>query len=514
VTLNTELDLNRALDADQDQDLNLAHWRRLRQGLTVDARLFVDGRRDRALTEDVFESREPCGQVLVATFPACGPADVDRAVASARRSFDGGAWSRQQPASRAAVLCQFAALVRRHADELALLDTVEMGMPIADSKAAVLEAADSLRQVAELATQLHTTIVPSAASAVVTNQRAPHGVVAAITAWNFPLSLAMSKIGPALAVGNSLVLKPSELAGLSSLRLADLAVEAGVPAGVLNVLPGRGHEAGESLALHDDVDMLSFTGSTAVGMRLMQCAGRSNLKSLALECGGKSPQIVLDDTGNLAALAEQLVQGFTWNAGQLCVAGTRILVAAALERPLIDAMAEHLSRLQVGDSLDPATRIGPLVSGDHHRRVTSMVDSAIRQGATELGRCMTSLHAPFLGPVLLGCNDIAADINQQEVFGPVATVMSFDSLEQAVALANGTRYGLYATVWSADAALVNQIGPRLRAGAVVLNSTTAAMPSEAALASSEPFGVSGFGAEGGWAGLLAYTRARSVTWNR
>ncbi|OYT94440.1 MAG: aldehyde dehydrogenase PuuC, partial [Pseudomonas sp. PGPPP3] len=324
-----------------DTSHTLAHWQQAAAALRADTRPVIGGCRVEPLATETFQSVHPHDGRVVATYPACGLSEIDSAVAAARKAFEAGAWAGLAPAERTRVLHRLSDLLRTHGDELALMDALEMGMPITQALGDIDEAVDGLRAQAQLASQLTDLVLPSAPHTLALNLRIPHGVVGAVTPWNFPLYVALSKVVPALVMGNSLVLKPSELASLSCLRLAELAVEAGLPPGVFNVVPGRGLPAGQALARHMDVDCLTFTGSTATGLQLLQDAGRSNLKVTLLECGGKSPQLVFDDLGDMDALADALVQGFAWNSGQVCVSGTRILVAQHLFDRLAAALAER-----------------------------------------------------------------------------------------------------------------------------------------------------------------------------
>ena len=483
--------------------------------LRIDTRPVIGGQRVEPLTTETFQSVHPHDGRVVATYPACGMAEIDLAVAAARKAFEAGCWSGLAPAERTRVMHRLGDLLRQHGDELALMDSLEMGMPIAQALGDIDESIDGLRALAELASQLTDLVLPSAPHALALNLRVPHGVVGAITPWNFPLYVALSKVAPALAMGNSLVLKPSELASLSCLRLAELALEAGLPPGVFNVVPGRGLPAGQALARHMDVDCLTFTGSTATGLQLLQDAGRSNLKVTLLECGGKSPQLVFDDLDDMDTLADTLVQGFAWNSGQVCVAGTRILVAQHLFDRLAEALAERVGTCLTGDPLDPTTTHGPLASRGQFERVTHLLAQAHKQGARVLarGQVASAAQGCHLGATLLA--DVASDhiVMQDEVFGPVAGLMPFADVDQALALANATRYGLFATVWTRDLPLAHRFARRLRAGSVVVNAVASPRTAHVRGSGAEPVGLSGYGIEGGAAGLRAYTRQRSVQFN-
>ena len=490
-------------------------WHARARLLEPDTRPFIAGARVELEGADTFAEHHPHDGRLVAYLPECPQEAVDRAVDQARRAFEVGVWSARAPSERAAVLHDFAERVAAHAEELALLDSLEMGLPVSLGVADLQEAAALAHTTASLSETVDSRLLPSAPTTQALACRMPHGVVAAITPWNFPVYVALSKVVPALAMGNSVVLKPSEVASLGCLRLADLAWESGVPLGVFQVLTGRGATTGRALALHPDVDCLSFTGSTATGQRLMGYAGESNLKALLLECGGKSPQIVFDDlcgSDDLDALADQLVHQFTWNTGQLCVAGTRIIVARALHEPLWQRMAQRVRALATGDPLDPGTAIGPLASRAQHERVQAWVELARGEGLTMVRgqACEGGCH---LAPTLIRQVPNDHPLMQEEIFGPVAGMVPFADEAQALLLANESRYGLQATVWTRDVARGQRLARRLRAGTVVVNAVAQPSPGLVGGGGAEPVKMSGFGPEGGRAGLLAYTRLRSVQFN-
>lgn len=490
-------------------------WSRQAQALKIDTRAFVNGARVEALSSGRFDSVNPHDGTIVASLPSCSEVEVDLAVKAARQSFEDGAWSRISAYERGRVLLRLADEIANTIEELSLLDSLEMGMPISNGLALGPAGVAEVRNVAEWVNKIAEELLSSGPHTLSLNLRNPHGVVAAISPWNFPFLIAMGQTVSALAMGNSVVLKPSELASLSSLRIGDLAIQAGIPAGVLNVVPGLGNETGRALAMHDDVDCLSFTGSTATGRILMEYAARSNLKAVLLECGGKSPQIVFDDLSDLDALAQNLVQGFVWNSGQVCVAGTRILVTRRLYEPLAERMAKIVGSLGSGAPLDPTTQLGPLASKAQFERVDRLVQGAKIGGGRLLagGESDTAAGQCHFRPTLFA--DLAPDhpLMQEEVFGPVAGLLPFDGVDQALALANDTRYGLSATLWTNDFRLANGLVRRLHGGPITVNAVPVAKPSYVLGASVEPVGASGFGAIGGVAGLHAYTRARNVTFN-
>lgn len=487
-------------------------WHQRAGQLKIDPRAFLNGERVDVHGWGRFNSVNPQDGSIVASLPSCGQAEVDGAVAGSRAAFQQGAWSQRSPHERGRVLLKLADALESNQEELALLDSLEMGMPMSSALPDILVAAAIVRGTAERLGQLSEQLLPSAAGTLALNLRVPHGVVAAITPWNFPLYVALAKIVPALAMGNSVVLKPSELASLSSLRLADLAYAAGIPAGVLNVVTGLGAEAGRLLALHMDVDCLSFTGSTATGRVLMQYAAQSNLKSLLLECGGKSPQLVFDDLGDLDAVAEAIVHGYVWNSGQVCVAGTRILVARRLYTPLLERMVALLDARRSGHPLDGATQLGPLASATQLQRVAGMVDAARGVGGKVVagGERDLALGACHYRPTLLADVPHSHPFMQEEIFGPVAGILPVDSPEQALQLANDCQFGLSATLWTSDFHLANRLARQVHGGPVTVNMVASPAPGYVTGSSIEPARASGFGVEGGAAGLLAYTRAKSV----
>jgi acyl-CoA reductase-like NAD-dependent aldehyde dehydrogenase len=501
-------------DTSRGDHATSVHWAQRARALPLDSRPFVDGQRDDTAPGLRFACVNPQDGQTVAQLARGGPAEIDRAVEAARaalaRSAVPGEWADR--ATRSTALLRLADAVQAHGEELALLDSLCMGMPISGALADVAEAAGTLRQAVDAMSALDDEDLPARRGATACNRRMPHGVVGLVTPWNFPLFTALGKLGPALAAGNAVVLKPSELAPLSALRVADLAAQCGLPPGVLNVVPGLGAEAGQALAEHLGVDALSFTGSTFTGQRIMQAAGASNLKAVLLECGGKSPQIVFDDFGDLPAVADALVQGFTWNSGQVCVAGSRILVRRALRDRLARLLEERMHALHTADPLEPDTALGPLASRAQWNKVNGFVRDALAGGARALGAYdAAAAVACHFRPLVIDGVGPTAGIVQEEVFGPVATLQAFDSLDEAVALANDTRYGLSASVWVDDDTLADRLARGLRAGMVTMMGAAQAAPSMARGASVEPVGLSGFGAEGGRAGLLAYTRVRHVS---
>jgi acyl-CoA reductase-like NAD-dependent aldehyde dehydrogenase len=488
-------------------------WRAAAAALRPDPRPWIGGRRVEARTDGLFESRNPATDAVVAELPRGGEAEIDAAVRAARAAFDRGDWSQLSPRDRSRKVRAFADRVRAHARELALLDSVEMGMPISNALGDMQEVGGHVEAVAEMADKLHDEVIPNDPSALVLNLREPHGVVGAITPWNFPAYVGITKIVPALAVGNSVVLKPSEIASLSCLRLGEIAAEAGIPDGVLNIVPGLGGEAGAALARHMDVDVLTFTGSTVTGRRLLESSGQSNMKRLILECGGKSPHIVFPDVTDLDGLADAVVGGITFNTGQVCVAGSRLVVHRSLAEELVARITERARAVTPGDPLDEATGFGPLASRLQFERVQAYVASAKEEGAAALldGSPQEASSACFWSPTVFTGVTPGMRIAQEEIFGPVLSVMTFDDEDEAVAIANGTIYGLTATVWTADLGRAMRLARRISAGAVTIGGDPKSGRVDATTGAFEPHRQSGLGVEGGFGGLRSFTRLKSVT---
>ncbi|MFW5933517.1 MAG: aldehyde dehydrogenase family protein [Actinomycetota bacterium] len=460
-----------------DTDAPGTDWRSAAATIRRPTRPVIDGAPVDALTDDTFDSVGPRDGEVVATLPACGQADVDRAVAAGRAAFDDGRWRDLPPAGRKAVLHRFADLVEQHRDELALLETLDTGKPIGDTTSVDAPgAATTLRWYAEACDKIYGEVAPTGRDTLATITREPMGVVAAIVPWNYPLIITAWKLGPALATGNAVVVKPAEQSPMATLRLAELAAEAGLPPGVLNVVPGEG-PTGAALASHGDVDKVTFTGSTATGRRVLEAAAASNLKSVSLELGGKSPQVVFGDLPDVAAAAEAIAWGIFYNQGQTCHAGSRLVVDAAIADELVERIAEVARDLVPGDPLDAATQLGALVSREQLDRVVGYLDLAGEEGAAvalDGGTAAPVEGGCYLAPTILDHVDADARIATEEIFGPVLVVQRFDGRadgaeDEALRLANGTAYGLAGAVWSADHARAERVAAGLRAGSVYIN---------------------------------------------
>ncbi|RFS83178.1 aldehyde dehydrogenase family protein [Actinomadura spongiicola] len=446
-------------------DLSYEEWRARAAGLVPHTGHHIDGEFTGTGSTPVIAPRDGA---TVAEIASAGTAEVDAAVAAARRAFDTGPWPRLSPAERKAALLRWADLVERDRATLALLISLEMGKPVTEANGIELRAViNCLRWYAEAADKQLDESPRTSASSLALVTREPVGVVAAVVPWNFPLTMAAWKIAPALASGCTAVLKPAEESPLSALHLAALATEAGLPPGVFNVVNGPGEVAGRALGEHPDVDVLAFTGSTEVGRHFLRYAAGSNLKRVWLELGGKSPNIILPDAPDLDAAADTSAWGIFFNAGEMCTAPSRLLVHRSIASRVVDRVVARAESLRTGDPLDPATEMGPLVSARHHARVLEHVEAAkadgarLRAGGRAAGR--------FLSPTVFDQVKPDMRIAREEVFGPVLAVLEFDDLDEAIALANDTEYGLAAAVWTSDLSTAHKVSRALRAGTVWVN---------------------------------------------
>ncbi|MCP3748395.1 aldehyde dehydrogenase [Pseudomonas sp. SBB6] len=449
------------------------HWEQLFQSLTIEGRAFIDGQYCASVSGETFECASPVDGRQLAQIASCDSADAERAVAAARRSFDSGIWAEQAPAQRKRVLIAFADLLLANAEELALLETLDMGKPIADSLSIdIPAAANAIRWNAEAIDKIYDEVAATPSDQLGLVTRSPVGVVAAIVPWNFPLMMACWKLGPALATGNSVILKPSEKSPLTAIRIAQLAIEAGLPAGVLNVLPGYGHTVGKALALHMDVDTLVFTGSTRIAKQLMVYAGESNMKRVWLEAGGKSPNIVFADAPDLQAAAEAAASAIAFNQGEVCIAGSRLLVERSIKARFLPMVVEALKAWKPGHALDPDTRVGALVDTTQLDTVLGYIEAGKADGATLLiggERVLEDTCGVYVQPAIFDGVTNAMRIAREEIFGPVLSVITFDSAEEAIAIANDSPFGLAAAVWTSNISRAHNTARALRAGSVWVN---------------------------------------------
>lgn len=427
---------------------------------------FVDGGYRPAASGKTFATLNPATGAELAQVAACGAADVDFAVSKAREAFDDGRWARLHPSARKDVLIRFAKLLTRDARALAVMESLDSGKTIFDCETVdIPEMIHCIKWHAEAVDKIYDSVAPASDDHIAMVVREPVGVVGLVLPWNFPLLMLAWKIAPALAAGCSVVVKPAEETSLTALRVAELANEAGVPRGVLNVLPGSGAEVGEPLGRHMDVDMVSFTGSTVTGKRFLTYAGESNAKEVVLEMGGKNPCIVMEDAENLDSVAAHIANGALWNMGENCSAISRLIVHRDVKDALLDRIEAHMREWPLGDPLDPETRLGAMVSSAHFEKVAGYLADAPAArvgGGTKDGAFVEATV------VELPSNDHA--MAREEIFGPVLSVLTVASFDEAIAVANDSDYGLCASLFTANAKRALRGARSLRAGTVTVNS--------------------------------------------
>ena len=448
-------------------------WEQRFQSLTIESRAFINGEYRPAISGATFECLSPVDGRFLASVASTDEADANLAVEVARQSFNSGVWANKAPAERKRILIRFADLILQHQEELALLETLDMGKPISDSMSIDIPAtANAIRWSAEAIDKIYDEVAATPHDQLGLVTREPSGVVAAIVPWNFPLIMASWKFAPALAAGNSFILKPSEKSPLTAIRIAQLALEAGIPKGVFNVLPGFGHTVGKALALHMDVDVLAFTGSTAIAKQLMIYAGQSNMKRVWLEAGGKSPNVVFADAPDLRAAAQAAAGAIAFNQGEVCTAGSRLLVERSIREQFIPLLVEALQAWKPGHSLDPATTVGAVVDQRQLDNVLRYISLGREQGAELIAggqRTLEETGGTYIEPTIFDGVTNAMKIAQEEIFGPVLSVLTFDTAEEAIQIANDTPYGLAAAVWTADLSKAHLTAKALRAGSVWVN---------------------------------------------
>ena len=440
-------------------------YKSIAANLDLPTTAFIDGSFRPAISGKTFETVNPATGEKLTDIAACDAADVNFAVEKARAAFDDGRWSKLHPSERKDVLIRLCKLMTRNARELAVMESLDSGKTIYDCETVdVPETIHCLKWHAEAIDKIYDQVSPASDDHIAMVVREPIGVVGLVLPWNFPLLMLAWKIGPALAAGCSLVVKPAKETTLTALRVAELAAEAGVPAGVLNVVPGGGGDVGEPIGRHMDIDMVSFTGSTVTGKKFLSYSAESNAKEVVLEMGGKNPAIVVDDAENLDRVAQHLVNGAFWNMGENCSASSRLIVHSEVKSELLTRIAHHAQQWNIGDPLDPETRMGALVSESHFTKVCSYLEQAenvVIGGKAEAG---------FVEATVVEVEDNNALLAREEIFGPVLSVIEVSSFDEAIQVANDTEYGLCASIFTANAKRALRGARALRAGTVTVNS--------------------------------------------
>jgi gamma-glutamyl-gamma-aminobutyraldehyde dehydrogenase len=449
--------------------LSKSEYAALAQTLELPRQAFIDGAFRDAVQGATFTTTNPATGAILGQIAACDAADVDLAVASAKAAFEDGRWRDRSPAERKSVLLRFAQLLEEHAHELAVMESLDSGKPVRECQNIdVPETINTLRWHAELIDKVYDSTAPTGSGALTLVVREPIGVVGLVLPWNFPLLMLAWKIGPSLAAGCSIVVKPAKETTLTTLRVAQLAVQAGIPAGVFNVVPGGGKEAGEPLGRHPDVAMVSFTGSTATGRLFLHYAAESNLKRIVLECGGKNPAVVMDDVEDIDQVAQHVVNGAFWNMGENCSASSRLIVHANIKDALLERIRVHIDDWKMGDPLDPEHRLGAMVSQAHFQKVRSYIERARQENLDVLLGGETSANA-FVEPTIYGNVQPDSVLFKEEIFGPVLTVTTFTDIDSAISLANDTVYGLAASAYTASLRNALRLSREIRAGIVTVN---------------------------------------------
>lgn len=452
---------------------DLGYWKERAAALHIPHQAYIDGRFVDAISGATFAAFSPIDGRKLADIVACQSEDIDLAVAAARRAFESGVWSRMHPRERKKCLLRLSQLIEQHGEELALLETLDMGKPIGDALSYdIPETVKCYAWYAETIDKQYDEIAPAGDDVLATITREAIGVVAAVVPWNYPLMMAAWKVAPALAVGNSVILKPAEQSSLSVLKLASLAAEAGIPAGVFNVVPGLGAVAGKALGLHMDVDCIAFTGSTITGKRFMEYSSQSNLKRVWLECGGKSPHIVFEDCPDMDKAALAAAAGIFSNQGEVCIAGSRLYVQDSIYDSFMAKVELCAKSMLPGDPLDPSAAMGAIVDEPQMRKVLSYIDIAMQEGAhlrTGGKQVRTASGGYYIEPTIFDCARQGMTIVREEIFGPVLAAQKFATEEEAIRLANDSPYGLGSGLWTANLGRAHRVSRRLRAGMVWVN---------------------------------------------
>ena len=451
-------------------------WQKISSKINFKSEGFINGKFGKSQSEETFDCVNPSNGKLLAKVSSCNDIDVDIAVKSCRKAFDNGHWSRMSPTERKKILIKLSDLILENRNELALLDSMDMGKTVSDAMAYDIPgAAELLSWNAEAIDKIMDEIAPTEKNNLAMIRRVPLGVIGAVVPWNYPLDMAMWKCAPALATGNSVILKPAEQSPLSALKFAELATEAGLPEGVLNVVPGYGETAGKAIGMHNDIDCVSFTGSTEVGKYFFEYSAKSNMKLIWTECGGKSPNIIFEKCKKLDLAAQLAANGGFFNQGEVCSANSRVLVHKNVLHEFTDLLKKEASNWVTGDPFDPNSNIGCLVSEDHAKKVKTFIKNAKKD--TELifeGEINSSENVgTFVAPTIFKDETGKKEISTDEVFGPVLSLIPFSTDEEAIKIAHDSKYALAASIWTDDLSQAHEISDKLHAGTISVNTVDA-----------------------------------------
>lgn len=452
--------------------LTLNDYEAIAHTLDLPGNAFINGRFTAAKAGKRFETTNPATGKVLNEIALCEGADVDLAVAKAREAFERGTWSKLHPSERKRRLIRLAKLIKRHRRELAVMESIESGKPIREvEKTDLPETMHCLEWHAEATDKLYDQISPSGDDALGLVVREPLGVVAAVLPWNFPLMMMAWKIGPALSAGNSVIVKPAEQTNMTALRLAELALEAEIPPGVLSIITGPGEVTGKAIGLHPAINGISFTGSTEVGRKFLEYSAQSNLKRIALECGGKNPSVVLEDAEDLDAVAQHVTYSVLWNMGQNCTSNSRLIVHRKVKDRLVEKILARLADWRTGYPLDPANALGAIASREQYDKILRYMDIGKKEGATVIagGGPLQNGGGIYVAPTIFDDVKPAMTIAREEIFGPVLCVITVKGTDEAVQAANNTSYGLQASLFTSNVRTAHRVARALQAGTVSVN---------------------------------------------
>ena len=443
-----------------------------RNAIDFKTQAFINGNYVDATTGKTFESISPVDGKLITNVSECDIEDINKAVKAAREVFEKGSWSRMAPSKRKKILFNFADLMKRNILELGILETLNMGKPISTATGDIAACINCTRWYAEAIDKIYDDVAPTSDNLLATITREPLGVVGAVTPWNYPLLMACWKFAPALATGNSFILKPAEQSPLSALRVAELAIEAGMPEGVFNVVPGYGPTAGKALGMHMDVDKLGFTGSTEVGRYFLSYSGQSNMKRVSLECGGKSPNIIFADAPDLDHAAQMAADGMFGNSGQVCDAPSRLLVQKSIKDEFLEKVVNYSKPWVPDDPFNPETLMGTIVDKTQTEKILSYIDTGKSEGASVIvggDQVKQDTGGYYINPTVFKDVKNEMTVAKEEIFGPVLCAIDFENEDEALQIANDTNYGLNAMIWSNDLNKVHKLTKRIKSGKVLVN---------------------------------------------